>query len=767
MRRGVALYGVTEESAGLIPLLESRPDLEVVAVYDPAPAEARAKLEALGGDYAARLGDRFVADPRDFLRVVGLSAIIDAGRDAPLAERIPEVESSDVEVVSTLTARLLWGYGPASRERQGELLQALREIVDSLNLASDGEELFSRILDIAISVLGADGGSLMLLDAAGETLSIRVAKGVEPELWSKVRTPLGQGIAGRVASEVRAARVRGKADPEEFHILRERFDVKDALSLPLVHSGRIQGVLNLHSTANLDTFSDDDVSFAEELARASGEILARAEEHQHLRRQAHRYALVTEVRQHLGVPQPLEERLSSLCALLAKRVGRGTATVYLLEPESEELRLTATSMATGSLLAELRVPVGTGIDGQAAGGTPELLHGPDGALRLAAMPLPSAGETVGVLSVQVGTAPRRANDLPVGRAAEETLREIAAALADEIAKAWREERMETRATKATAINEAGLRLISAREISEVVRQSTASGALVLEADHALLRLLDPESNRYVIRSYYGSADRDQREQLFALDKDVSVTVIRQRESLLVHRSDRDERWNTHEASVRSILGAPLLRDGRVVGTLTFYDKMAADAFFPGHFSRDDLEVLNRYARYVERAVTNALFYRQAKAQSNFDEATGLPNAEYLARRIDQEIARAGGRPNAFALATCRIENLSELRSAVDAAHAERVVQRTAEAMRDKLRDFDIVARTADDEFAALLPEPGDLPGDRVADLARAVAEDIVRNEALNDPIRIGLVFGYTVPESSDDPRESLVARAREPRIRML
>ncbi|NNL84256.1 MAG: diguanylate cyclase, partial [Myxococcales bacterium] len=314
---------------------------------------------------------------------------------------------------------------------------------------------------------------------------------------------------------------------------------------------------------------------------------------------------------------------------------------------------------------------------------------------------------------------------------------------------------------------AGLRLISAREISDVVRLATASGALVLEADHALLRLEDPETKRYVIRSYYGGADRSQREQLFALDKDVSVEVIRRREPLLVHRVDEDDRFDGANASVRSILGAPLLRDGRVVGALTFYDKMAGDEFFPGYFSRDDVDVLSRYARYVERAVTNALFYRQAQAQTNFDESTGLPNAEYLARRVDQEMARGAGRTNAFALATCRIENLPEVRNAADPAHADRVVQRTAEAMRQKLRDFDVLARTADDEFAALIPEPGEHPGDRVADLARQVAETIVRDEALNEPLRIGLVFGYSLPEGSDEPRESLLARAREPRIRML
>ena len=49
--------------------------------------------------------------------------------------------------------------------------------------------------------------------------------------------------------------------------------------------------------------------------------------------------------------------------------------------------------------------------------------------------------------------------------------------------------------------------------------------------------------------------------------------------------------------------------------------------------------------------------------------------------------------------------------------------RVAEALRTHLRDFDVVGRTADGEFLVLLPEPGLEPEDRVAALARAVADD--------------------------------------------
>ena len=133
-----------------------------------------------------------------------------------------------------------------------------------------------------------------------------------------------------------------------------------------------------------------------------------------------------------------------------------------------------------------------------------------------------------MLSIQTGGA-----DAARGRAVEETLLEVAAAAAEEIAAAQREARIASRATKVGAINETGLRMIAATDPAEVLRLGTSSAAMVLEADHAILRLRDEESGRFVIRSYFGSADGRLQQQLFRLDKRASVDAIKRRTPLLV------------------------------------------------------------------------------------------------------------------------------------------------------------------------------------------------------------------------------------------
>jgi diguanylate cyclase (GGDEF)-like protein len=687
--------------------------------------------------------------------------VIDASPAADFAARHPELAARGVQIVTPLTARLLWGYGAAPADHKADLLQALHEVVEGYNLTVDVDELFTRMLEIALSATGAEGGSLMLLDAERGELSVRVAVGVEPELWPKIRVPLGEGIAGRVAAEGRPLRLRGKADRQRFRIVRERLDVESALSVPLFHQGRVLGVLNLHHGTRPDAFGESDLAFIEELAALDAQIIARAQEHAALRSQAARYTAVRKVHAIMDTKRPLADRLSDVCRFVAREAGGGIATLYLHDPDEDALRFAATSLAGGNLFGEYRVAIGAGIDGAVAQtGEPTLLRGPRGALAYAALPLLAGDVLTGVLSLQAG------NEAPAVDLSDELLLEIAADVAAEIGKSEREERMAARATRIGAINEAGIRMISTRDPAEVLRLGTSSAAMVLEADHAVLRLQDPQTKRFVIRSYFGSADGTLQERLFRLDRHVSLDVLKRRGPLIVRDVAGDALLRAFETGVRSLVAAPLVRDGMLAGTLALYDRIAADRFYPGRFGKEDLDLFSKFVTYLERALDSANAHAELTRQRSVDPATGLPTARSIVARIHEELARAGNRDGALALAVARIENLAEL-EASDVDKQRRVVERLVAALRARSREFDVVGRLGDDEFAVLLPEPGAAPSERVTELARAVAEDVSKDEALNDPVRVSLAFGYaSYPVDGTEP-EALLARARIARIQMV
>ena len=205
----------------------------------------------------------------------------------------------------------------------------------------------------------------------------------------------------------------------------------------------------------------------------------------------------------------------------------------------------------------------------------------------------------------------------------------------------------------------------------------------------------------------------------------------------------------------------------MIGTLAIYDKLANDRFSVGNFGDDDLQLFSKFVSYLERAVANAIFYAQTRQYRNFDEETGLPNSKYLIKRVHEEITRSSGRNGSLALAICRIENLDEIARASEGIKSLRVIQRTAEALRSHLRAFDVLGRTDASEFTVLMPDPGFSPGDRLVALARAVADDVSKDDALNEPTRIALAFGYAIFPDEGEDCETLLRHARVARIRMV
>ncbi|MCH2171224.1 sensor domain-containing diguanylate cyclase [Myxococcota bacterium] len=759
MKRRIGIFGLTEETLTLISLLLANPDVEIGGIFesasdgdllDPRDGQPPGAVELHGV-----LETHRVSSASDLARDSSLHAIVDGSGNETFASLFPDAADQGFQIVTPLTARLLWGYGTPGRDTQPELLQTLQEILDSYDFTVDASELFERMLETARGAIGANGGSLMLLDAQSNALTVEVAVGVEPELWEKIRVPLGEGIAGKAAAEARPLRLRGKADHRAFQILHERLDVVSALCVPLVHEGRVLGVLNLHHTTRADVFSDDDFKFVQQLAKIESRIIARAQEHSVLRNQAARYATVQEVQDIVGNPAPFSNRLGRLCRFAAARAGGGIATLYLLERESDVLHVAATSLSGDGYGVEHKLNMGQGIDGIAAQ-TREanFLRASNGGIAYAALPLLAGDVLVGVLALQAGP------QMPRGRAAEELLLALGAAAAEGIAREQRELSASMRAAKIAALNEAGIRLIASGDSPEVTRLGASEAAMVFQADHAILRLQDEETGRYVIRSYFGSADAALQHEIFRFDKQICVETIKRREPRLSKNLARDPEYRSSRAGLESLLSAPLKRDGQVLGTLSLYDKITEQPLSTASFDDEDLHLFAKYIGHLEHAISNARLQKHLDPLRNFDELTGIPNGSYLSKRIDEEVLRSNHRDGALAVAVCQIDDLPESNGTT--AHTERIIKETATSLRRHARDFDVIGRTGRDEFTILLPEPGSEPAYRIYEMARSVASDA----QLHSVPGASLTFGYAIYPADGEHRDALLERARQPRIRL-
>jgi hypothetical protein len=136
------------------------------------------------------------------------------------------------------------------------------------------------VLDVVLASAGrllqGDGGSIMLLVGPQE-LEVVCAPGNEAALGARVR--FGEGVAGKVAATRDPVLVSGRAG-------RRSRPVDSALSVPLVHEGRIFGVLNVNGTPG-HTFTDHDLEAATAFAQHAGQALAEARLYEVERREGH------------------------------------------------------------------------------------------------------------------------------------------------------------------------------------------------------------------------------------------------------------------------------------------------------------------------------------------------------------------------------------------------------------------------------------------------------------------------------------------------
>jgi diguanylate cyclase (GGDEF)-like protein len=761
VRKRLAIAGHAEEGLSLIPLLEANPDVEVFAILSEDREAVLSVLRHIEPGLDSRFAQQVTNDPEAVLQAPGLVAIIDADPADAIQDILSEAPERGIQVTTPLIAKLLYAFGPVDATRKPDLLQTLGEILESYNLTVDRRGLLNRILQIAVGATGADRGSLMLVDPTDGCLTVDVAIGIEKELIQKIRIRPREGIAGRALYDRRAILLKGKADRQKYNIARERDDVESAISAPLIHEEQVIGVLNLSHTREHGVFTEQDLDFVQQLARIDAKIIARAEEYHTLLRDSARLHAQSEIRTILGEPEPLHQRLSKVCAHVASELKGGVCHLFLHDRDLDVLILHASSSAVDRLASPIRLRPEEGIHGWVARSRkPVVLARRIDRIQLcfAVLPLLAREEFLGLLSLEGTDGADRPEIL------HEKITALAQALSDELHDALRELRMERESIQTAAITEFASRLRNCTESSELFRLVTSSVAMILEAEHAVLRLQDPDSGRFQIRSYFGSADTDAQAQLFALEKELSIESIKERTSLRIVDLETRRDLDSYRTELRSALVQPLKREERVIGTLSVLGKAVQDALEGESFSKEDQTVLARFVEHMMQALEQIQERERARHRQRFDELTALPNAAHLRERLDQEIVRCSVRGQIFVLIRIQIGGLSGLLGQQQAAEGDRLVMSIAQELRGGLREFDVIARTALDTFEILVPEPDAEVSALLGPLARRVRDAIRREPDPSLSDRLSLEFGYALFPDEGQTVRALLDRAQQPRI---
>jgi DNA-binding response OmpR family regulator len=139
-------------------------------------------------------------------------------------------------------------------QRRAQELNVLYDVGKSVSSSLDLEEVLHRVVEAAVYVVGAEEGSLMLLDEDRGELYIRASKNVDSKAQS-VRKRVTDSLAGTVLQSKQAVAIGSDSPTERKHTA---LLVKSLIYVPLILQDKAIGVLGVVNYFQESSFDRND-----------------------------------------------------------------------------------------------------------------------------------------------------------------------------------------------------------------------------------------------------------------------------------------------------------------------------------------------------------------------------------------------------------------------------------------------------------------------------------------------------------------------------
>ncbi|AUD78474.1 diguanylate cyclase [Kangiella profundi] len=143
--------------------------------------------------------------------------------------------------------------------------------------------------------------------------------------------------------------------------------------------------------------------------------------------------------------------------------------------------------------------------------------------------------------------------------------------------------------------------------------------------------------------------------------------------------------------------------------------------------------------------------------SNYDSLTELPNRNFLRQQIERQIKKSKNGPASISLVYFDIVQLNSINNAMGHWVGDQVLHYVARIIRENLDEFDLIARSGNDEFAVVLTEQNPFEISQLVERILDSFDNIIRIGDLD--LKVSLRAGIArYPEDADNA-EDLLSRA--------
>jgi signal transduction histidine kinase len=190
------------------------------------------------------------------------------------------------------------------------------------------------MVSVAVELLGAQQGSIMLLDDDGGSLVLVATSGASDTVPPGFRLRVGESVAGRVLATGRPL-LLSDVDADRFlNFVPKSRPISSSLVVPLRVQGRSIGVLSLATSRATPGFTEEDLRVAQLFADQTGGLIHRARLHERAeRRSADLLALVESSKGLVGTLD-LDALLQRVLDGGARLTGSRDGFACLFDPES-------------------------------------------------------------------------------------------------------------------------------------------------------------------------------------------------------------------------------------------------------------------------------------------------------------------------------------------------------------------------------------------------------------------------------------------------
>jgi GAF domain-containing protein len=605
------------------------------SVFEPDNSEylwgiLPAEFHFLAEDILSRFGGK----PGIFVPLIiggKIQGLLTVNGDGLTIQDIPAVEAFANHTAIALENARLFAQAQDQVSERKSMAEALRRRADelailqalSLDLTTVHElpVLLRNIVEKAVQLLGAKGGSLYLCEPELEQLRLYVESQQDSQEFIGITLRYGEGAAGVVALSSQPLIIDNYRHwPGSTSVFDNVKPFTAVLTVPMIWQGEITGVLQVLDDFNYRRFTQADQELLSLFANHAAVALetTRLLEAERFRRQeAETLGMASAV---LTSTLDIDDLFSVILTQLEDVVSYSSAAVFLRH--DKELRIVAArGFSAGKEIVGTRILVEEDnlfleLQRQRRSIILEDVRkdprfrgwgGVDHVRGWLGTPLIVRGEVIGCLTLDS----EQPGAFHANHAALVEVFANQAAIAIEKGRLFEAEREARR--HAEAMRDAAHIISSTLSITEVLQAVLDQIARVLQFDSGNIMLL--EGDQVLIKVWRGYQTPAAEELVRAVHFDLSPehaigAVVTTRDTLMIPDVRRDLRWQTTPLSehIRSWLGVPLIVRGQVIGLLNL------DRTNQGGFSKDDIALAQTFAAHAAVAIDNARLYEQAATE---------------------------------------------------------------------------------------------------------------------------------------------------------